>query len=155
MDNIEEIISRFKKVHQLKTDKKMAEMLGLSQPDFAKRKKTGTLLKIIVQRGINQNVNLNWLLAGRGDPRELPEDEENEPVLSFGFGGELEHAEASGLYEILGLAAKVLRSGNDQAAEALEKNIRYFAHAVEVEKRLENVERRLLLIEEALKREAG
>jgi hypothetical protein len=45
--------------------------------------------------------------------------------------------------ELLENARKVLNSGNPVAFDALERNIRYFAHAVEVEKRLSAMESRL------------
>lgn len=105
----------------------------------------------------NLGVHIDWLLTGEGRPYFSPKNECAEEGISFYNLPEESVADEAidEIPEILELAEKVLRSGNDQAAEALEKNIRYFAHAVEVEKRLENVERRLLLIEEALKRDAS
>ncbi len=49
--------------------------------------------------------------------------------------------------DLLAAAKRVLTSGNIRAAEALEKNILYFDHAVEMEKRLEKVEGRLKYLE--------
>ena len=104
-------------------------------------------------------VNLDWLLHGKGEPYikdlhlgasetkydyNLPEhDYEESPPAN------------SRLDKIVSLARKVLASDNPQAAEALEKNIRYFAHAVEVESRLASMEERLAALEESFTKTLG
>jgi phage repressor protein C with HTH and peptisase S24 domain len=103
-------------------------------------------------------VNINWLLTGQGDPYSQVADEETEepayeynlPEMGGGTGDEEGNVE-----ELLGMARKVLSSENKQAAEALEKNIRYFVHAIQMERRVEKVEARLKMIEEVLIKKAG
>lgn len=94
-------------------------------------------------------VNINWLLKGEGEPFLKPKDESGEPQQ-----GITDSIETS-LTEILKLAEKVLTSGNRQAMDALEKNIRYFAHAVEVERKLESMDDRLKAIEDRLERKVS
>lgn len=53
-----------KKVSNVNTDKELAKIWGLSQQDFAARKKRGSLLPLILQYALNANVDLNWLLKG-------------------------------------------------------------------------------------------
>ena len=54
---------------------------------------------------------------------------------------------ASRLNQLLTLAAKVLTSHNPEASDTLERNIRYLAHAVELEERLISIEERLKSVE--------
>lgn len=59
--------SVFKKIGVLKSvssSKEMASILGLSPQDFHNRKKRETLLPVIVEWAINENVDLNWLVKG-------------------------------------------------------------------------------------------
>ncbi len=82
MVNFVDIIKRVRELRNLSSDKEFAEKLGLSAPDFSKRKKTGTLLPLIVDWGINERVNLDWLLTGNGHPYKKDEQqiEEIEPA---------------------------------------------------------------------------
>jgi len=45
-------------------------------------------------------------------------------------------------------ARVVLKSGNQVAFDALERNIRYFAHTIENERRFEEIESRLSVVEQ-------
>lgn len=80
-------------------------------------------------------VNLHWLLTGEGETevegrgKSIPGDP---PELA----------------ELLDGARKVLTSGNPIAFDALERNIRYFSHAIEVEKRMQEVEAKLSEMDE-------
>ncbi len=79
-------------------------------------------------------VNLNWLVMGIGDKylfeqnpsskSSPPEPVDDDPELA----------------ELLAGARKVLTSGNPIAFDALERNIRYFSHAIDVEKRMKGME---------------
>ncbi|MHC1726539.1 MAG: hypothetical protein AB9866_11095 [Syntrophobacteraceae bacterium] len=105
-------------------------------------------------------VSIDWLLSGEGEPYlEAPFGQVDEPKHIYNLPEpdqvEIGERAPSDLEELVGLARKVLSSDNDQASEALAKNIRYFAHAIEVERRLETVEARLGQIEELLKKKAG
>lgn len=68
MVNLKEIIGRSKKVGNFSSDKEFASKLGISPPDFSKRKKSGTLLPLIIEWGIAEKVNLDWLLTGKDNP---------------------------------------------------------------------------------------
>lgn len=112
-------------------------MLKLSQSDFSTRKKRGTLIPLVITFAIHQTINLNWLLTGEGQ------------VFAKEGSSEAEDPELAGL---IALARKVLTSGNQQAFDALEKNIRYFAYAIDVERRLNDMEKRLIALEQLLKK---
>ena len=56
-----------------------------------------------------------------------------------------------GIVDLLKAARRVLKSGNQVAFDALERNIRYFDHAVETEKRLKNMEERISKMEDVKK----
>lgn len=55
-----------------------------------------------------------------------------------------------GVADLLEAARRVLKSGNQIAFDALERNIRYFDHAIETEKRLGILESRLEVLEKQL-----
>lgn len=79
-------------------------------------------------------VNTDWLLSGEGPPyieRALEE-------------GDIGPTDADPeVAELLEGARRVLKSGNPIAFDALERNIRYFDHAVATEKRLQKNEEHL------------
>ncbi|WP_310598810.1 hypothetical protein [Desulfobulbus sp.] len=79
------------------------------------------------------NVNLNWLVNGVGE-RYLSDDQQNSAIQTD---------DPPEIAELLDGARKVLTSGNPVAFDALERNIRYFSHAIEVEKRMQEVEAKL------------
>jgi hypothetical protein len=101
------------------------------------------------------NVNINWLVSGEGDPYgSPPEGESAEPAYGYNLPempGGLDDARGV-VNELLRMAKKVLLSGNRQAADALERNIRYFNHAVEIEGRLSGLEEKMGSLEERLKK---
>lgn len=72
-------------------------------------------------------VNLHWLLTGEQD---------DSPKLSATPSVD----DDPELAELLAGARKVLTSGNPIAFDALERNIRYFSHAIDVEKRMNGME---------------
>lgn len=139
MVNLFEIVDRVKKLKGFSSDKDFANILDISAPDFSKRKKSGTLLPLLIDWGIAEIVNFDWLLRGEGAPyiKEGPEEEvavrevDDDPVIA----------------ELLEGTRKVLKSGNRVAFEALERNIRYFSLAVETEKRLADIEARMSRME--------
>ena len=64
MNDISEIVARLKMAGNFSTDKEVAGIFKLTPQEFSIRKKRGTLLPLIVNHGINQKIDLNWLLSG-------------------------------------------------------------------------------------------
>lgn len=102
--------------------------------------------------------NINWLLTGDGEPYSAEEPGKlAEPGHLYGApeerveGEDLSNAAKAELADLLNLARKVLTSGNRQAAEALELNIRYLARAIEMEERLAKLEGRFHELMDLLK----
>ena len=88
MINLDIIISNIKKSQNLKYNKDVAHLLGLSAADFSLRKKRGSLLIVIVQWAVKKNINLDWLLTGKNDDfKNTSEDPtylfEKETALKF------------------------------------------------------------------------
>ncbi len=101
---------------------------------------------------------MGWLLTGKGDPyiKDIKEGVASEPRHAYNlpepdFGSEEGHEESQ-VDAVLDLAREVLTSGNPQAADALEKNIRYFAHAIRVEERLTDLEGKFEKMERFLRK---
>lgn len=66
--NYEEIICRAVELFGYETEKELAQLLDISQQSFSNRKKTGGLLKKLIElvSDVHENVNLDWLIYGRG-----------------------------------------------------------------------------------------
>ena len=87
-------------------------------------------------------ISIDWLLTGEGemlrgkDTKENPQDKDPEVA------------------ELLEGAKKVLKSGNKAAFDALQRNIRYFAHTIKVEECLikieQGIEHRMVAMEEQI-----
>lgn len=63
--DIDGALLRLKTAYGVNKDKNIAALLKLSPQDFSNRKKRGTLIEPIVKWGVNENVDLNWLLTGK------------------------------------------------------------------------------------------
>ena len=113
-----DIINRVKTIARIVTDKDFADILGISSADFGQRKKRGTLLPLITQWAIDQDIDLNYLLKGHASPVINVLDPNPE------------------IADLMEGARRVLTSGNHIAFDALERNIRYFDHAIEAERQL-------------------
>ena len=114
--SIKSIVDRAKRAAEVKTDKELAVIIGISKEDFGNRKKRGTILPLLVKWAANENVDLNFLITGRiiGSPA-LDSDPE--------FG------------ELIESTRRILTSGNLKAINALKQNINYLEHSIEEEKK--------------------
>lgn len=120
--SIDAIISRIREEFGLANDHELAARLGLSQSDFSHRKRRGSLLPYLVQFVIDENVNLDRMIAGRTTrPHDVP------PLVA----------------DLLDRARRVLMSGNGLATDALSKNILYFSHTIELEGQITEMKREL------------
>jgi hypothetical protein len=68
--DMDAIVERIRNLNGLSADYQLAELFDLKPQDFSKRKKSGTLLQIIIGWGINQKVDIDWLLTGDGAPNK-------------------------------------------------------------------------------------
>ncbi len=117
--------------------KLFAEIAGIVSVTFynylkGRVPKADALANICIKYG----VNLNWLVSGVGHKYIKTEDSS----LKLDPNPEIA--------ELLEGARKVLTSGNPIAFDALERNIRYFSHAIEVEKRMQEMEAKLAEVDE-------
>ncbi|WP_319406115.1 helix-turn-helix domain-containing protein [uncultured Desulfosarcina sp.] len=87
--DIEGALQRIKSIRNISKDKEIAILLDLSPQDFSNRKKRGTLIDPIVRWGINENVDLNWVLNGKKISNREGESTQNvypEPQTSENLG---------------------------------------------------------------------
>lgn len=92
----------------------------------------------LVRLSETYSVSIDWILTGRGSkylsdqgaPQELDPDPE--------------------IAELMRGAQRVLSSGNPVAFDALERNIRYFDHAIAAEKRADEAEVKIKKMEEQM-----
>jgi len=66
--NFAEVLARLKEIKGFAANKEVAELFGLSEPDFSRRKKQGTILPLVVAWALDNRVSLDWLLTGRPVP---------------------------------------------------------------------------------------
>ncbi len=120
------------------TQKDLSGILGVSQGHISALEKNEKAPGSDILISIKQffDVDLNWLLVGDGD------EPDSEEIKQVALDPNPEIA------DLLEGARKVLTSGNPIAFDALERNIRYFSHSLEVEKRLQEMEAKLAEMDE-------
>lgn len=96
MIDLDKIIERIKSTTNLKYNKEVAETLGLSPADFSLRKKRGTILTIIIQWAINQNVNLDWLITGKETHKNI---NKHSDIIPYDDAVEAEHHKLIGRFK--------------------------------------------------------
>jgi len=116
--NFSEIANRIKYLTGKKRDKELADLFNISPADFLNRKKRGTLLPLIIEWGIHESVNLDWLLTGQGPMRRGREaPAAGEPVQPYTTTNE-KHA------EIFALVKEILESGDDWIIQSFRDRLR-------------------------------
>ena len=144
MVNLFKIIDRIKKIKGIKADKELALFLNLSAPDFSKRKKSGTMLPLLINWGIAEKVNLHWLLTGQGEiERQPPEQKTGNIAETTPIYNQTQNPEFA---ELIIKTKEILESKTDYSA-SLAANIRSFFQAIKTEKRLSHLEKRIEKIE--------
>lgn len=63
-------------------DKHVAAILGLSPQDFSNRKKRGSLLPVVIEWAINENVNLDWLIRGENQTQETKQIDRETAIIN-------------------------------------------------------------------------
>jgi transcriptional regulator with XRE-family HTH domain len=132
---------------------KFSKLLGISHGSLSgiennKRYPPSVSLKNLVQY---TNINIHWLYFGEGEKTRGAESEKKMEVAEEASIYKVEVLDSDpGIADLLKAAKKVLKSGNQVAYDALERNIRYFDHAIETEKRLRVMESRLEDVEKRL-----
>ncbi len=86
--NFFDVVKRIKENRGLSDDKEVAVLLGLSPQDLVNRRKKGTILNLVVAWGINEKVNLHWLLSGETQGTPLAEERRGENSVEE--GGDME-----------------------------------------------------------------
>ena len=137
------------------TGTEFANNIGISQGHLSDIENTKvipnktTLLAI----SYSYNLDIDELITGKCEiiRKQVPEKEiqvnEETPLYKV---GDLDSD--PDIADLLKAATRVLKSGNQVAFDALERNIRYFDQAIETEKRLKVMESRLEIIEKRLPR---
>lgn len=139
---------------------------GLSQKEMAVRANIATSTYQYYERGerdtpsevlyllTTYSVSAEWLLTGEGEMIQKPEKKigiaENSTYIYKEGGAQGQLDDDPGIADLLESARRVLKSGNQVAFDALERNIRYFFHTIETEKELAGYKRRLVNHEKRL-----
>ena len=143
--NEETIAVRLKALRIVKqaTQSQFANYMGVTLNAYQRYEKGSQIPGADKLAGVKYNlkdVNTEWLLVGEGQMLI-------EKVPAHQVSTELPFE----ICELLGQAQKVLLSDNPIAFDALARNIKYFAQAVDNEKRLKEMESRLVVLEQEVK----
>lgn len=71
---IEQVVGRIKEEYRLKENKQLAELIGLSQQNFSKKKSKGTVLNDILEWSLKTDKDLNFIFKGQVQLREEKKD---------------------------------------------------------------------------------
>jgi transcriptional regulator with XRE-family HTH domain len=113
--------------------KKFAENAGIKQATF-NNYLNGRLPNADILNNIcnTYDVNLNWLVSGRGPKYIQNDDSELQPLDPN-----------PEIAELMEGARNVLTSGIPEVFDALERNIRYYSRAIAAEKRADKIEKEM------------
>lgn len=145
MHNLKNIAEELKRLREDLTKKEFARRLGVEYRTYLRYEagETSPPKTVIILAMYMSKITPNYTLLLESGYANL------EKISSFIKNIELD--ENPEIAELLEGARKVLKSGNQVAYDALERNIRYFSHAIETEKRLQAMESRLEVFEKRLK----
>jgi len=133
--DFEAIRNRIDKEKQKYKPVEWAKKVGVSKNTVANihgSTKQNPSLKYIISVSLATGKSTDYFLWGHVSQKK--ENLEKDPIV----------------VELLEAARRVLKSGNQVAIDALERNIRYFDHAVRVESRLHHMEDRQEVLEKEL-----
>lgn len=117
---------------------------SLSDIENNKSKPSATPIDNLIH---NTDINIYWLFTGEGEM--IRRDEKADTYIYKERDSKPQALDDDPeIAELLARARKVLKSGNRMAYESLERNILYFAHVIEIEKRFIDMESRLEALEE-------
>jgi hypothetical protein len=68
MINFKEIEKRIKSYTGLAESRDIARLFGMTPQNYSNKKSAGSLLPVIIEWAIQENVNLNWILMGEEGP---------------------------------------------------------------------------------------
>ena len=113
--NREELLVRLAQFKGFKKDIDIADYLGLSKTNFSNKKKRDTLLINIVEKAIEEDIDLNWLIKGK----KLSDNFQNKHKSN--------HDETD---DLIDMAIFVLKANHEKHTQALKCNIIAFYDAV-------------------------
>lgn len=128
---MELIIERAMEAFGVNNQAKLADLFNVSASDFSKRKKTGTLIKLIEKEAFRRNKSYDWIKTGQG---AMNTGGINEQPAPYGVVALSNNTPAQSK-PLLELTADVL-STDSVYRSALESNVKAFHDAVEARKQL-------------------
>jgi len=117
--------------------------------NYEKNRMPPSGLLILLKEKYGHHMNIDWLLAGEGEMTKKKAlgdaDAGKSNVAQFPIDEPKPSYQEDDprITELLEAAKRVLKSGNEIAFDALERNIRYFDHSIQSEKRFQDVEGRM------------
>jgi hypothetical protein len=132
--NIQLIIDRAKIAFGKNTQEQLADLFDISPDDFSKRKKRGTLIKLIEKEAYRQHISYDWIKTGEGEmiARQDKKSVINEQETFYSASS----SAISNSDSLLDKTAQVL--GTDSVfRKALDSNIHAFHEAISIRRELQ------------------
>lgn len=139
--DLDKIIDRIKALKKVSRDFEVSDIIGLLAHDFSKRKKSGTLITPIVKWAIGEQIDLNWLLRGQ-KTQEIKHKCETRDQIAESESNKTLYREHG---ELLNKTREILQSETEYS-NSLAANINSFHHAMENERRIDLIERKMELL---------
>lgn len=159
--DVSELIDRIKSLLSLKRDYEVADLFGITPNDLSNRKKRGTLEKIAISWATEENINLDWLIHGRGDPHDEnkqlnvrqsnpnydPHGGWQPPNIEKIAGFPADHE----IWRAYKLLHEIYESGEDVFIRAIFSNLVAFYNATQQQKEIAENKKRLSKVEKVVK----
>ena len=81
--NIDDLIERFKRFKDIKTNRDFADLLNISPQDFSSRKKRGTLFQLIIEYCINNSYSIDAFIYDNNNININNIDDDTKSNLSY------------------------------------------------------------------------
>ena len=149
--NDQEVAERAKALSGATNDSQMAEILGIKPQSYHNRKKNGNLWPLILEWGIQQNANLNWLVWGK-DKEETKKA--GRDFLNVSDSAPSYQPGEMKLGRALEITTRIIQDGPDELRRALAAELyhldKHLDKTIQSEAEKETFERRLTAVESRL-----
>ena len=136
MLNVRKIIERIQNRTGMNQTQIASELFGKSKQGLNNQIRNNTIdFHALIDWGVNEKIDLDWLLTGEGTPGKEPKTDGGKNVIKYTFP----EPEIS---RLLSLSREILQSKTSYA-NVLDANIRSFYEAIDIQKRFGEIESEL------------
>jgi len=154
MNLINEIVNRLMNIMGYSTKKELAKAINISAPDLNNRIKSGTVKQLLIDHAINNNVNIDWLLTGKGEATARHKVAELAPLYENPPSRRVMDNKEIHISEIIQKAVYIMES-NTPHKNAIAMAIEACYQSVLTDEKITEQENKIQQLEEKIKLLAG